>query len=71
MKNYKNRYQGFVYVDTNLEQSDVTERLKNFIPSDFLHPDRARISAYVQDMNKLRDKQFYQKVGGKYHPLRW
>ena len=21
-------------------------------------------------MNKLRDKQFYQKVGGKYHPLR-
>lgn len=75
MKNkHKHRYQGYVYLHSNLDKETAQRLLDSQLTTDYFKSfkggDDSYGGIYLQDMNELRDSHFYKKVGKKFHPLR-
>jgi hypothetical protein len=68
MKNYKTRFQGYIYINTDMDKATTEALFRQKVES--LGDYTSCNGIYLQDMNELRDKQYYQKVDGEYHPLR-
>jgi hypothetical protein len=64
MKYTKHRFQGYVYFNTDKGIGELQAELNSKLPELGFN------GVYLQDMNELRDKQYFQKIDGKYHPLR-
>ena len=64
MKYTKHRFQGYIYLNTDKCKEQLQAELNAKLS------ELGYNGSYIQNMNELRDKQYFQKVDGKYHPLR-